>query len=750
MLSISHFYKSLVLSVGFFVVSGSWYTAEAKGPTPTTRKAATSRAVKRKPAVKPFLQKKIRLLDVSKDKDRRQVWNWIRELRSPVPSVQKNAVRQLQRQGERVYYPMVAAMLQGNNDVRKHVLMWFFRLGKPARTAILFAVESKYYYYRTAGIRKKMHNYRVVSDFVAEMFRRMLPLEFRSDVKKRIIYILGSMGPKETANTIHFFAKVLKDPSHKRFRKAILKATAKMVGTFPSLAIPAFAKAMESTSEETAGYAARTLGKFKKLPKKVIERALKIYQKAKTPELKAQLLYVLQKHSDKKWVLAFLLKALKSGSWPSKDTSSQLLRKLGKDAVPGLTTLYQDPGVQEFALRILVKIGKPAAPILMQLYQKANFAGKISILSALPPMKLSALALLREGYHSLSGDVRRASIFSLASLKKGGWRLLVRALKDTNPMVRTAACSGLAKRTHRSKEVIRLLSSLLGDRFWPVQDCAMTLMRKYHKQVPALLPRVVYRLTSHKQPMVRTSSWRTLLRFPKYQKEAILYGLASEDMIFRKEAEALAFSWGQKGLPFFKKAASGKGLPGKIAYVQALGRFGLYRNAVFQKALSSPIYPLFTKAVYSLQRAETSKALAALKPLLKDPVMWRRRVAVQALGRIGGKAIPSLLQALKDPSVEVKETAIKQLRYTRSGIRALFPKLDTLLQSSLMNIRYEAGHTCWMILGFSDWVGPELLGQLLKKLLHPSYAVRSKMVEILTMYHFPLDELGGLFSFFEE
>jgi HEAT repeat protein len=390
-------------------------------------------------------------------------------------------------------------------------------------------------------------------------------------------------------------------------------------------------------------------------------------------EVRRKVIFALGRiHPRAEQAVPVLVDALKDDDAGVQGTAVEALAGYGKATVPALTKALRDPSfqVRRQAVLALTRIGPDAGDALAALaplYRDRASGLQNEAADALRSLGAPAIAILAEPlgtnpvlpsgqvvaglgspwallglWRDYAADHRRA-LKALGDIGPDALPVLLAALKNPNVDVRQAAAGELGRLGLRDRRIVSPLAGALRDPEEVVRHQAGFALRRLAPDTRLLLPELAAAL---KSPDVEV----------------------------------------------------------RINAVEFLGQLGSPAAPLLAEALKDPDGKVYTQAINSFAGLETDddQVIAVMKPLLKDERPQVRQNAVLALAgaaivdgqlkipRGRAKALPLLVEALKDPEAAIRRDAIWSVVNIQGDEKLIRPALDQAFVDPDAQVRAQA------------------------------------------------------------
>lgn len=249
--------------------------------------------------------------------------------------------------------------------------------------------------------------------------------------------------------------------------------------------------------------------------------------------------------------------------------------------------------------------------------------------------------------------------------------LLITAVKDEDPAIRSLAIETLSRTTVEDSAIVAALLGALKDNQVLVRVDAETALGKLPLPILRAGLQPLKAALQDKNPAIRRVAGAALKRQGPETSALVKDITALKDTYWPNRYRA-AQNLGKLGeaakevVPVLREALKDKEWNVRVAAAEALGNIG-------------PV---------------ASDAVAALIETLRDPEELVREAAGRALGRIGpaaSDAVAALSETLKDPKERVREAAVRALGRIGPAAREAVPDVRTALKDRAMPVREAAG-----------------------------------------------------------
>ena len=382
--------------------------------------------------------------------------------------------------------------------------------------------------------------------------------------------------------------------------------------------------------------------------------------------------------SGGKLVLAALESALSDRQFVVRETAAEGLARLGPAAIPvlGRALADDDDDVRAIAAKALARLAREALPTVVQVLVRKNRSGRLGALAALSRLRGHPRAVVKPVADALADPhppVRVAAAKMLGRLRAGAPEL-TRALDDSRPEVQVAAAEALGELgPNRVGAAVPALVRQLGHRDANVRKASAAALGRLASSARGAVPELLS-LLDDPEADVRVEAATALGLVGASEPEILVQGGGRAE---QKIVTGLVKMFETDRLHHSSHAAAG-----------ALGELRA-RAAV----------PVLIRAVRDpLRRHPAASALGAIgDPRALPALAWALRhhlIGVgqdgivsdvadpvgQALGAMGGQAVPTLRTLLRDRDEEVRDRAARALTTIGTKASAAVPDLMRVLR----------------------------------------------------------------------
>jgi HEAT repeat protein len=455
--------------------------------------------------------------------------------------------------------------------------------------------------------------------------------------------------------------------------------------------------------------------------------------------------------------IAVLLAAFKDGNEDVRQAASDALAKFGTEAVPGLITALTkgDARVRNQAALAVAEMGadaRDAAPMLRELLLGKDNSNRHSYSHALAKLGKTGVPALIEAFKDDRSDVQQAAMQSLQEVGADAVPALVDALSDKKVEVRRMSAQVLAPLRVSDKMVVTALAyAVKNDTDEQVRLQCVNALQQLGISGKLASPALKEALADT-NPNVRMTAYWALQNMGENPRDGFRKALANKDDRIRintaalmlmvnvdandavpvlvaalkhendevqiQAAHALAQAGREAGklLPFFKD-----GLKSKTARVRVQALSGLQMlnqqagpaaNEIIG-ALKDADGSVRLQAVHTLHNvpANAEATLTAVTAMFKEEKNAQARIAiVQLVPRYQAKAMPLLLEAIKDGDAQVRQQAVWGMQNTGGDLSAYHAEVSALVKDTDANVRVGLVQ----VLSRTGEKGVLLLGDMLK------------------------------------
>lgn len=374
------------------------------------------------------------------------------------------------------------------------------------------------------------------------------------------------------------------------------------------------------------------------------------------------------------------------------EVASALLR-IGEGAIPAIKEGLADPSAGIALALVLSKMGNPGLVALVDRIAHGNDAAQGNAL---------------------------IGIGSLGAAAKRSLPVLVELFRSNDAAVRGAAAQAVAKMAEANRAiVVPAVAAALRDPDPGMRLGAIATAGALGSDGVSLVPALVERLADT-QPDVQKATQDALFQMGPPALPALRPLLASPGVA------AVLSRFGAPAIPFLTEALGGE--PPAVRIAAATGLAGMGSAAASAaESLGKALHDVDADVRVSVAQAlaaigsSASAANAALASALADPSPAVRAAAATAIGQTdkdGRIAAPALVKALDDPVADVQRAAADSLR--RAGARAVPGLLDGLKEANASRV-VEALTS----------VGPSGVREISAGLRHPDARARAGAAEAL-------------------
>ena len=464
-----------------------------------------------------------------------------------------------------------------------------------------------------------------------------------------------------------------------------------------------------------------------------------------------------------------LLAAFKDPHEDVRQAASDALAKFGKDAVPGLLEALKDTDVKVRlqAARAVHEMGtdaKDAAPLLRDLLLAKDSGNEVNdYAQALSKLGKAGVPALIDAFKDDRANVQQAAFAALHQSGADAVPALVDALGDKKATVRRLAAQVLMPLRVSDKSVVTALAyAIKNDDDDSVRQICVQCIAQLGVSGKLAAPALVHAL-SDSNNQVRFQAFYALQNMGENARDGLLKALNNKDDRIRINTAALmlqvnveantalpilvdalkhdneelriqaAFAMAQTGrevnklLPFFKEGLKSKVVRARLQSLQGLAMMHQHAapaGAEIIEALADADAEVRLQAVRTLQSvpADAEAAVKGLAKLFKDDKGQGTRIAiVQIMPRYQAKAMPLLLEAIKDKDAQVRQQAVWAMQNTQGDLSAYHKEISALIKDKDVNVRANLIN----LLGRTGEKGVQQLGEMLSD---PEWQVRWQAV----------------------
>jgi HEAT repeat protein len=461
--------------------------------------------------------------------------------------------------------------------------------------------------------------------------------------------------------------------------------------------------------------------------------------------------------ADADKTLGVLFEAFKDDHEDVRQAASDAVAKFGKDALPGLTVSLKDQNarVRVQAAHAVAEMGtdaKDTAPLLRQLLLGKDESNAHAFAHALAKLGKAGVPALIDAFKDARPQIQQTAANALREVGGDAVPALVDALSDKSAAVRRMSAEILSPLRVSDKMVVTALAyAVKNDTDDNVRiQCAAALQQLGISG--KLAAKTLIEALSDSNNQVRIISYWALQNMGENPRDGLMKALASKDDKIKINTAALmlqvnveanaalpvlvealkhkdneiqvqaAHALAQSGrevnrlLPFFKEGLKSKTPRVRLQALNGLAMMN--QNAApagddIIAVLTDPDLSVRQQAVHTLQNvpANAESAVAALTALFKEDKSQQLRISiVQIIPRYQARAMPLLLDALKDGDAQVRQHAVWALHNTGGDLSKYHAEISALIKDKDANIRANL----IQLLGRTGEKGIVQLGEMLR------------------------------------
>lgn len=482
-------------------------------------------------------------------------------------------------------------------------------------------------------------------------------------------------------------------------------------------AVEPLTKALQSMNADVRFYAVWGLA-FVGPPARSAAPAVVKALEDKSAQVRRKAAYALGRiDAEPESVVAALVAALADGDDDVRQAAGEALPKMGKVAVPALTTALESDkaNLRNVAIKLLGDIGSAAESAIPQIKAFLLDPSKGSAdpaASALAAIGAPAVAALTTAAADDNAAVRALALRSLAQIGVPAVPSLVDLLGAKHVDVRRLSANVLGSIPVNDKSVVVALGFATKDKDFEVRRSALGALRSRGAGAKLAEP-YISALLIDIDPTIRQEAFHTLQGLGVDPRPGLRKALSNTDPAVRINTASLMTALNLEvdlAEPILLEGLKHKDSTLKMQAAHALSLRGLQGDVVL---------PIFVEG-------------------LKHDVPSVRRQAAEIIARYGPKARklagPGLLAALDDADDSVRAQALGTLRQVGAEPKALFPAMIKVLKKKDDPLHAAAAQVVFQ-------VGPEAVGEIVAFLKNEDApALRLTCLQTLAMVGPPAKE----------